>query len=912
VSLSAGTRLGPYEIVSPLGAGGMGEVYRARDTKLGREVAIKVLPEALAFDSDRIARFEREAKVLASLNHPHIAALHGMEQSSERHFLVMELVEGETLAERLRRGAMPADEALTVAQQIADALEAAHEKGIVHRDLKPANVKITPDEKVKVLDFGLAKAMEPVGAGLQAGPGALTHSPTLSMMATQAGVIIGTAAYMSPEQAKGFPADQRSDVFSFGSVLYEMLTGRQPFQGDTAPDILASVLAREPDLTALPPNLNPRIAELLRRCLEKNPKRRWQAVGAVRAEIEAIAAAPRSGPASAQALAPRLPLWRRAMPTAVAALAATGLTAAVAWNLRPSQLPLAVSRFAFTLPDGQQFTNTGRQVIAISPDGSQMVYVANQRLYVRSMAQLDPQVISGTQITQGILNPVFSPDGRSIAFYSNADRTLKRIAISGGAAVTLGPAGALFGMSWGPDGIAFGQGIGGIMRVSENGGKPELLVSGKDDEVTYGPQILPGGEAVLFTIPDGVAGDRWDRAQIVVQSLESGERKVIIAGGSDARYLPTGHIVYALGGTLLAVPFDLARLEVLGGPVPIVEGVSRAGIATGTVHFDISDTGSLIYIPGPTFVVASAQLDIALTDRNGGVEPLNLPPGPYQYPRVSPDGKRIAFGTDDAKEAVIWIHDLAGTSAMRRLTFGGRNRLPVWSSDDRHVAFQSDREGDLAIFWQSVDGTGTPERLTTPDPGTSHAPESWSPDGEQLLFSVTTGSSMSLWTLSLQDRKAMPFGDVQSTIPSNAVFSPNGRWVAYSSNEGTGIPNVYVQPFPATGAKYQILSNQRENTNTPLWSPNGDELYYIPRQGGFAVVRVTTEPAFAFGKPVDVPRRFPAAGPGAPRTFDITPDGKIVGVVAAGETESGEPTTPHIHVVLNWFEELKQRVPIGN
>jgi serine/threonine-protein kinase len=894
----------------------MGEVWKARDTTLGRDVALKILPDHLALDPDRLARFKREAQILASLNHPNIGTIYGFQEADGIQALVLELVEGATLADRISEGPLPIDEALQIARQIAEALEAAHEKGVVHRDLKPANVKITPDEKVKVLDFGLAKAMEPAGVA----PSDLSHSPTLSMMATQAGLILGTAAYMSPEQAKGLPADHRSDVFSFGCVLYEMLTGRQPFQGDTAPNILASVLVREPNLSALPPNLNPRVVELLRRCFEKNPKRRWQAVGDLRAEIEAIAATPLASPASTTTAVEPAPLWRRlALFSAPALLVGTVLAGTVVWSLRPSVSPPTVARFAFTLPEGQAFTNAARQLVAISPDGTQIVYVANQRLYLRSIGDLEARPIVGTEIPQGVLNPVFSPDGQSVVFQSAADQSLKKIAITGGAAVTVSPAGALFGMSWGTDGILFGQGIEGILRVPGNGGKPELLVTVSDGELAHGPQMLPGGESVLFTLvtDTGTQGAaRWDAAQVVVHSLKSGERKVLIEGASDARYLPTGLIVYAVGGTLLAAPFDLQRLEVKGGSIPIVEGVRRAG-TTGTAQFSFSNSGSLVYIPGLN-VLGPTQINLlVLIDRSGGVSPLNLRPAPYQTARVSPDGKRLAFGTDDGKEAIVWIYDLSSASSVRRLTFEGRNRFPIWSSDSQRVAFQSDREGDPGIFWQPADGTGTAQRLTKAEEETPHIPESWSPTTDHFLFSVTKGTSVTLWTFSLQDKKMSPFGGVENsrnvTTPTNAAFSPDGRWVAYTSNENAQTANVYVQPFPATGEKYQIPTDGIVNTNSPVWSADGKELFYIPRQGGLAVISVVTEPAFAFGNPVPVrrPAGFSGASPNGQRGFDITRDGKILGVVEASQAEQDAPTAPQITVVLNWFEELKQRVPIN-
>ncbi len=904
--LSPGTRLGAYEILSALGAGGMGEVYRGRDTKLGREVAIKVLLEAVALDPERISRFKREAKALAALNHPHIAALYGMEESDRRHFLVMELVEGETLAERLQRGAIPIEQTLKIAAQIAEGLEAAHEKGIVHRDLKPANVKITPDERVKVLDFGLAKAME-----TEISAANLAQSPTLSLMGTQAGVILGTAAYMSPEQARGLPADHRSDVFSFGVVLYEMLTGRQPFQGETAPDILASVLARDPDITALPPNVNPRMHDLVTRCLNKDRRRRWQSIGDVRAEIETIAADPRGASARALAMAPQRPLWQRAIPIAIAAVIASAITGAVAWSIRPSAAPLAVTRFPLVLGEGQQFTNTGRQLVALSPDGTQIVYVANQRLYLRSMRDLEARPIPGTDGLGGVLHPVFSPDGGSIAFFAGTDQTIKRIGIMGGAPVTICQAVNPYGIVWAGDAIVFGQGDKGILRVSATGGKPEPIVAVTSGELAHGPQLLPGGEALLFTLADGPASQAaWNKAKIVVQSLRTGQRTVLIEGGSDARFVPPNHLVYALGGVLFGVPFDLKRLAVTGGAVPIVEGVQRSNASqTGTAQFSFSDTGSLAYIPG-SVIASSTQVVIGAFDRTGAGQALKLPPGPYDSPRLSPNRRQIAFSSDDGKDAIVWVYDLAGTSSMRRLTFGGGNRFPIWSADNQRVAFQSDRDGDLAIFWQPADGTGTAERLTKPETGTSHVPESWSPKGDRFLFNVTKESRNSLWAFSLPDRKATPFGSVDSAWPTGAVFSPDGQWIAYASSEVRQRSSVvYVQPFPATGAKYQI-SKDSEDGHHPLWTLDGRELFFTPGPGQFSVVNVTTKPSFTVGNAEPVRARIGLAPPVSARPYDIGPDGKgLIGLRSSDQAGSPTATAAQIQVVLNWFHELKGRVP---
>ena len=914
-SLTPGARLGSYEVLSVIGVGGMGEVYKAHDTKLGRVVAIKILPDALAHDADRVARFEREARALAALNHPNIAALYGLEHADDQQFLVMELVDGETLAERLAHGPLSIEDALRIALQIADALETAHEVGIIHRDLKPANVKVTTDERVKVLDFGLAKITEPDSAGA-----GLTRSPTIDPAVSRSHVILGTAPYMSPEQAKGQAVDRRSDVFSFGVVLYEMLTGRRPFEGETAPEILASVLMREPDFAALPASVDSRMSDLVRRCLDKTPKRRWQAIGDVRAEIELALTNPRRAIAPDAAVASTRPMWKRVLPIAAAAFVAGAFGVIAGWNVRPTS-PLAVARSSFTLGEGQQFTNLGRQMIDISPDGTQMVYVANQRLYLRLMSEFDARPIPGAELS-GIGNPIFSPDGRSLAVSATNSGepdagSILALPVRGGVPVTICPADAVSGMSWGVNGIVFGQGRKGIMRVSASGGQPELLLRVKDGELAHGPQMLPGGQAVLFTLATSTGQDRWDNAQIVVQAIGSGERKTLIDGGSDGRYVPTGHLVYAREGIVFAVPFDVRRLAVTERPVPIIEGVRRAGgDLTGAADFSFSNTGSLVYVPGAASKRAP-QADIVLVDRKGGVERLTLPSGPYESPRISPDGTRIAFGSDNGKDAGIWIYDLSGAASIRLLTFGGQNRFPVWSPNGQRVVFQSNREGDSGIFWQRADGTGAAERLTRPEPGASHVPESWSRTGDRLLFGVTKGrvkglaagerSSASLWTFSLQDGKAIPFAEVRlssTLLLPNAAFSPDGRWVAYASNEsGAGAPSVFVQPFPATGARYLIGRGRN-----PIWSQDGQELFW-QGGGGFVVSSVSTHTGFTFTSPVSLPLGFLGGRPG-PTSYDITPDGRqFISVVDAEGTQSRSGAAPKIQVVINWFTELQQRVP---
>ena len=555
--LSPGTRLGPYEIAAQIGAGGMGEVYRATDTTLARQVAIKVLPTVFSQDPERLARFEREAKTLAALNHPHIAQIYGLEISSGMRALVMEFVEGEDLSQRIARGPIPLDDALPIARQMAEALEVAHEQGIVHRDLKPANIKVTPDGVVKVLDFGLAKLTQVQAV---ATPAHVTESPTITSpaMLTGAGMILGTAAYMSPEQAAGRPADKRSDVWAFGVVLYEMLTGKRAFDGGGVSETLAAVLRGEPDWDALPATTPAPIDKLLRGCLQKDRKERVPDIAVARFEIKDALAMRGASRLRAEGLVaatePR-PRWRRALPAAAAAVVTGALVGAVMWTFDTPLPPPPVTRFAFMLGEGQQFTNAGRQLIAISPDGAQMVYVANRQLFLRLLSDFQARPIPGTENAQGVSNPAFSPDGRSIAFWSAADRTLKTIAVSGGTAVMICPAENPTGMSWGEDGILFGgQGSTGIMRVPANGGQPELLIDVKDGELAYGPRRLPGSEWVMFTIGATPTAEGWDNAQIVVQSSKSGERRTLVSGGSDARYASTGHITYAVGGIIFAVP----------------------------------------------------------------------------------------------------------------------------------------------------------------------------------------------------------------------------------------------------------------------------------------------------------------------------------------------------------------------
>jgi len=905
--IGPGTRLGPYEVLAKLGEGGMGEVYRARDTKLNRDVALKVLPEAFALDPDRLARFKREAQVLASLNHPHIAAIYGFEDSGATHALVLELVEGPTLADRIAKGPIPPDEALPIAKQIVDALEAAHEQGVIHRDLKPANIKLRPDGTVKVLDFGLAKALEPVSA---MNPG-VTHSPTITTPAmTHMGMILGTAAYMSPEQARGRSAGKRSDMWAFGCVLYEMLTGKRAFDGEDVGETLAAVIKSDPDWNALPAAMPPAVRTLIERCLEKDPRQRVSDSSTASFVLREPSLALRngSGAFSPAVPPPRYPFVRRGMPVAVAALAVgVVLGGAVRWSLTPTARP-AVVRFQLTPAEGEGALSGVFRLLALSPDGSQVAYTTDKGLYLRGLADAESRLLTGAD--SGVVGePTFSPDGQWIAFLSVADRRLKKVAVTGGAVVTLCPVDTPVSVSWTSDAIVFSQ-PAGIMRVSPAGGTPEPLVRVRPGEAVYGPQLLPDGQTLLFTLVAG-GGDISDKAAIVAQSLKSGSRQTLVQVGSSARFIPTGHLVYLVNGVLFAVPFNPASVRVTGSPVPVVEGVTRG--AASMAEYAVSEAGSLVYVPGPAS--ASSRLSRLVTiDDKGTLGVLNPSPGAYAWPRIAPGGRRIAYAVEEGKIVNIWIYDLDGRSAARRLTFGGNNRFPVWSADGRYVAYQSDRGGDLGVFRQPADVSGAAaERLTTPEVDTAHVPESWSRAADVLSLSAVKGTTATLWTLSMRDRKLAQFGDVRSSNQLNSDFSPDGRWIAYTLRGGPALTMIDVEPFPASGARYQI-SKSDELAHHAVWAPNGNTLFYVPGNQSVTGVGISTSPAFTAGNPHTAPGNVPNTNPfGEPRNFDVFPDGRrfvtVVDAAGAGLTQTSGALR-YMQVVVNWVEELKQRVPV--
>jgi serine/threonine-protein kinase len=907
MALTIGTQLGSHEITGLLGKGGMGEVYRARDLKLKREVAIKILPDEFIRDPDRVSRFQREAEVLASLNHPNIATIYDFDEANGSRFLVLELVDGETLADRLTRGPIPIDEALEIAKHICEALEAAHEKGIVHRDLKPANVKLTPDGKVKVLDFGLARALDNTPANAS-----FSNSPTLSMAATNAGVILGTAAYMSPEQARGKPVDRRTDIFAFGCVLYEMLTGKMAFDGEDVPDILSRILQREPDWALLPSNVPPRIRELLRLCLERNAKNRRRDAADVRVDIEqAKAQAPVeltaiSGDLKRQQLSRGRVLAERGITVLVGiVLAAIGM-----WTAARFIAPKAARVVRFSIVTlGQQLSVAGAdRDFAISPEGTHIVYRAGlpaaTQLTVHALDQLGARPLAGLNQVRW---PFISPDGRWIGFFTTTGGELKKVSMDGGPPITLCRYnGAPRGASWGADGtivFATTDPTTGLLSVPEAGGEPKVLT--KPDKASseadhYYPFVLPGGRAVLFTITP--TGQPIENAQVAVLDLKTGQKKTLIRGGSQAEYVETGHIVYAVAGTLRAVRFNAARLEVTSDPVPVAEQVTTFG--SGAANFAISRNGTLLYEPGGVGG-GGPQRSLVWVNRQGKEEPISAPLRPYLQLRLSPDGTRIALQIGD-QENDIWIWDLMRQTPTR-LTFDpGVDQYPVWTPDSSRIIFTSDRNGVTGnLYWQAADNTGTAERLTMST--NLQRATSISPDGKYVVFiDQTVGSGNDIGLLTMDDKKSTsqlvhtPFREF------NGELSPDGRWLAYESNEN-GNNEVYVRPFPKVNSGHWQISNS--GGSHPVWARNSRELFYEGSDARLMVVPYQTSGQnFTPGSPSKV-LDIPVFNPNAGHTYDVSPDGQRFLMIRDKSVPEQTPTgTPDsMIVVLNWTEELKAR-----
>jgi serine/threonine-protein kinase len=916
VALTRGGRLGFYELVAPLGAGGMGEVYRARDTRLKRDVAIKILPDAFASDPERLARFDREAETLASLNHPNIAQVYGLETAvaddgRETHAIVMELVEGEDLSQRLERGAVPLEEALPIARQIADALEAAHDGGVVHRDLKPANVKVRSDGTVKVLDFGLAKLMD-AGAGVRpdgSANKALDSSPTISSPAmTGRGTILGTAAYMSPEQARGGAMDRRADIWAFGCVLFELLTGHRAFAGGTMADVLADVLRKEIEWARLPAHTPPVIRDLLRRCLTRDPRARLRDIGDARVVIEEVIASPaRQDKAAGHRPSTLLGTWLVAACGVAAAAAALAV-----WSMtRPDESRAADVHASIELSDGVNALSDS--VLAVSTDGRTLAFAGRRKadepwqLYLRRLDEPGATPIPGTD---DAFDPFFSPDGRSVGFF--ARQKLWIAPVSGGVVTELADAPDSRGGWWGPDGsIAYapvGQRGGVVMSVPSSGGVARPLTTLHDREVTNRwPQVLPGGKGVLYTAHSQTG--TYDNANLVVSSLSGDRRQVVVERGYFGRYFASGHLAYVHKGTLFVAPFDLERLVVTGPAAPFIEGVT-GDPTSGAALFGFSDTGALVYSRGPGRV---PDMTIWWIDETGAERPMRTVPGDYASLRFSPDGRHLAMDVGASwGEAAISTYDWA-RDIMTRVSIGaGEDIAPVWSPDGRRIAFAGQRDGAVVdnIYWQKADGSGTAERIAPSD--ATQIPFSWHPSGRFLAFHTGPGptrSDIGILPLEGDESSGWKVGQPSIVLSEPYVeglpaFSPDGRWLAYTSFE-SGQPEVYVRPFPALDSKVKVSA---DTGAFPMWSPARSELFYTSPEGIWVAAHRTTGGEFV----VDKPRLWAAVNTWYPRggaaTMALHPDGRRFAMLKGAPI----PELTHVSLMLDAFGRVRRALQATN
>jgi serine/threonine-protein kinase len=904
MSLAPGARFGSYEVIALLGAGGMGEVYRARDLQLNREVALKILPSALAADPDRVERFKREAQLVAALNHVNIAAIYGFQESDGIHGLALELVDGPTLADRIAQGALPLREALPIALQIADALEAAHERGIIHRDLKPANIKLGHEGTVKVLDFGLGKFIEAEPAIADA-----SMSPTMSIAATRMGVILGTAAYMSPEQARGKPADKRSDVWAFGCVLFEMLTGRKAFEADDVSDTLAAVLRAEPDWTKLPAELPASIRLAIERSLEKERKRRIADVPTVKFLIAEHVNL--QGSASVVHEGRRRDRGRLVW-AAIALVVGAALAGGGGWLMT---IPATVEpghpmRFVIGAPLNQPtgVNLASDRSIAISPDATHIAYVSNSRqLLIRPTDQLDVVAVPGVINPQ---TPFFSPDGRWVGFMTAGE--LRKVSIAGGPSISICRiTGRPMGATWAADGsiiFATSDASTGLLTVSADGGEATVLTKPDRANGTFDdlyPSMLPDGRAVLFTTGPGPDPQTM---QIGMLDLATGARTTLIRGGTGATYVAPGYVAFTSGGALRVVPFDLRTHRVTGDPVTAVDQVaSIIGLAG---QWAVSQDGTLAYVPSSGIGgLYGTPRSLVWIDRNGREEQVPLPPRTYTYPRLSPDGTRVALDIRD-QDQDIWIGDLNRRTLTRLTVDKATDFYPVWTTDGRRILFSSSRNVASYLYWQSADGTGTAERLTT-STTTAHYPFSTAPDGKTVVFQeVTPSTGIDLSILELPSGKTAPllhsaFGE------TNGEISPDGKWLAYQSNE-SGQEEIYIRPFPDVDrGRWQISTG---GGTRPLWARTGRELFYLDGNNLLTAVSVQTGATFSASTPVRLfsTRYFSGFGGAgqsvAGRTYDISPDGKRFLMIK--DNLPADQLQTSIVVVLNWDQELKHLVPI--
>jgi serine/threonine protein kinase/Tol biopolymer transport system component len=912
-------QLGVFQITALLGVGGMGEVYRARDTRLGRDVAIKFLARGVSDDAHHLMRLEREARILATLNHPNIGAIYGLEEVPAEiggRALVLELVNGETLAERIRRGPASVAEALTIARQIAEALGAAHEKGIIHRDLKPANIKITPDGIVKVLDFGIAKATRADAASDS------MHSPTVALDATRDGALLGTVAYMSPEQVRGEIVDKRADIWAFGCVLFEMLTGERAFPCNDVSVTLEGVLTKEPDWTALSGSTPPAIRTLLRRCFAKDRRQRLSDATDARLEIEEAQTAPTGKTGTPLPVLPGRGIRRTVVIAGSAALIAGSLVTVAALWIRTRPPPPGVIRTTIMPSAAASLTLSGFvRDLALSPDATRLVYVGanGTQLFVRALDQLAPAPLADVGAPG---NPVFSPNGQSVTFFDGST-ALKRVSVTGGASVAVTSIiGFGRGASWGPDDAIIFATVdtqSGLLRVPAAGGDPEVLTtpdSAQGEVDHFWPELLPGGQAVLFTItsPRGI-----DQAQVAVLDLRTKARKVLVRGGTNAQYVAPGYLLYGAAGTLRAVPFDLRRLAVVGSPVSVLEGVATT--PQGAMNFSVAADGTLIYVPGGP---AGARRTMVWVDRRGGEEATGTPARAYLHPRLSPDGTKVAVDLED-QDQDIWIWNLE-RQTLTRFTFNsGVDIHPTWTPDGNRLVFASQLHGPNNLYWQAMDGSAI-ERLT--ESRNTQFPYNFTPNGTQLLLREDkpgTGQDLSILALKEQRRVTPPSqvagrgftNEVRSLLQTpflerNGEVSPDGRWLAYESNESREF-EIYVRPFPSVEEGRSQVS--RGGGMRPVWARGGRELFYLAPDGSMMAVPVDESKGrapFAAGTPVKLfaGAYFVDGAWVAGRSYDVSPDGqRFLMIKQSRGTDDAAAPTPIIVVVQNWLEELKRLVP---
>jgi hypothetical protein len=904
-----GSSLGRYRIMGKIGEGGMGQVFRAEDDRLHRQVAIKILPPEMSRDRERLARMEREAHALAQLEHQNIAGIYGLEEATPEGeqspipFLVMQFAEGETLAARIDKGPLPLNEALDIGLQIARALEAAHDKGIVHRDLKPANVVLSSDSKVKLLDFGLAKAYSAGGSGSLAPD--LAMSPTV-VDGTQVGVILGTAGYMSPEQARGKAVDRRTDVWAFGCVLYEMLTGKRVFLGETVTDVLGAIVHRDPNWRALPADTPPAIRSLVERCLRKDINRRIQSIGDVRIALEEYQEnpAPTAEPAVVAPAVSARSKGMRALPWAVA-MAATIAAVVLAVQPRRAPTPLPVSRFSVEIGDSPLYQDMVG--IALSHDGSRVAYVqtttATRQLTVRPIDELTGRVVA----EGGTYNPFFSPNAEWLGFVTSS--ALQKVPAGGGTALTLTPVNRSRGATWATDDfiIIADSPSSGLSRVPGSGGPltPLTTLDTSKGEATHRwPQYVAGHDVVIFTAHTATTGG-FDGATIEALNLKTGVRKTVYRGGAFGRFVPTGHLLFVNKDTIFAVPLDISSLEVVGSPSPVAQAVSY-NAAEGSAQYEVADDGLLVYRSGRN---AAPAYDALWVDARGEGVPFWEGQRTYAEPRVSPDGTKVSFMVYGDNNWDVWVYDRA-RQVSARLTFEpGTDGPGIWSPDGKYIIFSSGRQGPSSLYRKRADGSGDVERLT--EAKTAQYVSSWSGDGKYVVYNDQVNAN-DLWLLPLDgDRKPRPFLATAFSEDEGA-FSPDGRWIAYQSNE-SGRREVYVRPLQGAG-KWQVSEG---GGGYPRWSGDGRQLFFRDDEGVMAVSITVSGDSLEVGRARRVLKgsfrggtRGVTVGALTMADYDVTRDGSHfvmfpVDAKAAGKTE-------HLTFVLNWFTELRRLLPSRN